>query len=325
MPRGRNINELRRNPEYFYYKKDRLNQLRGFCYTVQCGCCAKRAAEKMNVEPGSVNKQITSLERDLGIDLFDKKIRNKSVITEDGRRFYEKAIVQLQGVDGLFNEFLMSKNNEYQNTIKIASIDVILNRLLPYVANFKNEYPNTNITLLNISKDEALRKLIKKEIDLVFYPIDVDEKYPTELEIKMISNYSSYWVMYPDHPLAKVDEKLIKKEQIASYPFGFISESVYIESFDHFIKDYKLKCPIDLKGGSIDMLKTMVRSKMCISALDSFYITEQDKKDFVFKSSSVNLSSMFHCSFSNKNTIHKDIADKFLKMVEINEKKIFHY
>ena len=58
---------------YFYYKKDRLNQLRGFCTTVRCDCSQAKAARKLNVEPATINKQISSLERDLEVKLFDRK------------------------------------------------------------------------------------------------------------------------------------------------------------------------------------------------------------------------------------------------------------
>ena len=45
----------------FYYKKDRLNQLRGFCAVVQSGSVNK-AAKIVGVEPTAVSKQVKALE-----------------------------------------------------------------------------------------------------------------------------------------------------------------------------------------------------------------------------------------------------------------------
>jgi len=47
----------------FYYKKNRLQQLKGFYYTVRYGSPSK-AAVKMNLVQSSLTMQIQSLERD---------------------------------------------------------------------------------------------------------------------------------------------------------------------------------------------------------------------------------------------------------------------
>ena len=58
-------------PKQFYYKKNRLQQLRGFCYAAQMGSMLK-CANKMGLTQGAITLQIQSLERDLGIKLFER-------------------------------------------------------------------------------------------------------------------------------------------------------------------------------------------------------------------------------------------------------------
>ena len=47
-----------------YYKQNRLQQLRGFCYAVQTGSISK-AAEKLYLRQPSVSLQIQALEREM--------------------------------------------------------------------------------------------------------------------------------------------------------------------------------------------------------------------------------------------------------------------
>ena len=90
--------------EKFYYKKDRLNQIRGFCAVVRFGS-VNRAARNLNLEAATVSKQIITLERDIGLELFDRTNKRKLLLNDNGKRFYNNAVKVLQSVDGLFEHF----------------------------------------------------------------------------------------------------------------------------------------------------------------------------------------------------------------------------
>ncbi|TDJ70720.1 MAG: LysR family transcriptional regulator, partial [Proteobacteria bacterium] len=55
-----------------YYKQNRLKQLRAFCYAVQTGSVSK-AAERLFLSQPSVTLQIQALERELAIELFERR------------------------------------------------------------------------------------------------------------------------------------------------------------------------------------------------------------------------------------------------------------
>ena len=104
----------------FYYKKDRLNQLRGFCAVVQNDCSLIKASEKLGLEKPAISKQISALERDLGIELFDRSKHKTLVLTKEERLFYDEVVLKLQGIDGLFRNFSEKINEIDKNSIKIA-------------------------------------------------------------------------------------------------------------------------------------------------------------------------------------------------------------
>ena len=111
----------------FYYKKDRLNQLRGFCAIVQTGSMNK-AATKLGVEPPTISKQIIALERDTGLKLFDRELTKRRLkITTAGQEFFNKAVAILQEVEGLFNYYSDQKLLEKDNVIKVAMHNTDIN------------------------------------------------------------------------------------------------------------------------------------------------------------------------------------------------------
>jgi len=58
LPKRRSTAE----PARFYYKGNRLKQLRAFCYAVKFGSIA-RAAEALFLSPSSVSLQLSALEK----------------------------------------------------------------------------------------------------------------------------------------------------------------------------------------------------------------------------------------------------------------------
>ncbi len=84
----------------FYYKKNRLQQLRGFCCAAQVNSISK-AAKMMNLNQSTITLQIQSLERDMKAKLF---IRNSKglKLTEDGDLLYKLALEHLNAIEGIF-------------------------------------------------------------------------------------------------------------------------------------------------------------------------------------------------------------------------------
>ncbi len=115
-------------PKQFYYKKNRLQQLKGFYYTVQTGSVSQ-AAQKMGLNQSTVTLQIQSLERDLKTQLLDRTRKNLKP-NPDGEIFYQMVAYYLNGIDSLYEEFL-NKKNQLSDTINIATHNVAICHLLP--------------------------------------------------------------------------------------------------------------------------------------------------------------------------------------------------
>jgi len=307
----------------FYYKKSRIQQLKGFCYTVQEGS-SRGAAKKMGLDPSTISLQIKSLEDDLDTKLF-KRDGRKLILNKKGQALYNRAIHLIQESDGIFEDFLLAEDEDYQNTLKIAGFDMVISELVKYVSIFQKQNPKVKISLLNISKKEAVKKLVKREIDMAIYPFWYKEieEIEKDIKIKKISDFKSYWVMHKNHPLAKKDEKKLTRQELANGRFAYIPEMVNMKNFQNFIDEYNIKNEINIINGNLDILKKMIENDMCISIITGSYLSEEDKNKFVLKDTDTLFPKRIYACAFNQNS--KKITKEFFEQIteELEKFKIF--
>jgi len=257
----------------FYYKKSRLQQLKGFCYTVGEGSTVK-AAEKLGLTPAAISIQIKSLERDLNIKLFYKKGR-KLELTEEGKIFYDTAIERLHAIEVLFEDFNKNIKKIKVPQINIAAHHVALSHILPkYIKRYREIYPNIKIILHNISRNKAIEKLKNKEIDFIFYPM---EEVPIQFYFKTIFSYDPILIVHKDNPLAKKEAKNITFKDCSKYNFIHLGHRITVPLFREATKTYNIGGDITLINGNWEILKSLVKKNIGISGVGSMYITENDK------------------------------------------------
>ena len=257
----------------FYYKKDRLNQLRGFCATVQTNSIIK-ASKIVGVEPTAVSKQISGLERELQVELFDRNIRkNRLVLTEFGKEFYNKAVVVMQQFDGLFTYY---KNNKFEENIKevrIASHHTGINYLLPiyidlFKKKYKKEFEETKFNLYNLKIKESLDMLRNDEIDLIFHTTtDIDPSF----NVECIFEFEPILLMSKNNKLAKKNDIKIT--------FGDISESSLItidvdnvtSYYASFFENNSVNSNISLTNGDWESVRNFVKLDLGIHIYSNIY------------------------------------------------------
>ena len=84
----------------YWYKKNKTQLLRGFCAVMEEGGILK-ASRKLNIAQSSISLQVTSLERDLGFQLFLRE-NQKLTPTEEAKRLYKVCKKVLTEMDMIF-------------------------------------------------------------------------------------------------------------------------------------------------------------------------------------------------------------------------------
>ncbi|MFC1659712.1 LysR family transcriptional regulator [Pseudomonadota bacterium] len=288
----------------FYYKKSRLQQLRGFCYTVQLGSVTK-ASKHMGLGTTAVTLQIQTLEKDLKVKLFERA-GNRLSITKKGKAFYDLAIVQLQGVDGLFETFYTQMNEKNKNTLIIASCNSALSYILPeYIKRLTEQkrFRNIQINLCNIPGEEALKRLIVGEIDFAFYPLQENSRN-ISVEIKEEKIFKSKYALFlnKSHPLAKKSE--ITKEDVKKYKYLRVVDQY--TAYDPVENLHFKKSKIHFENGNSNIVMGLVRKNIEIGAGNELW--KSTNSDIVFKNIDHLLPKTFYSIFTLKNKQQKESA-----------------
>ena len=106
-------------PSAPYYKQNRLQQLRGFCYAAQAGSISK-AAERLFLSQPSVSLQIQALEREFKTTLFERR-GPKISLTPDGKTLYELAAPLVEEIDTLGDLFAARRGGVETGRLDIAA------------------------------------------------------------------------------------------------------------------------------------------------------------------------------------------------------------
>ncbi len=160
------------------------------------------ASEQLFISQSSLTRHIQQLEKDLGIQLFDRTTR-KVALNKYGRMFlpYARQIVQLQ------YEYETAFYNELKNVhsfINIGSIpSMVQYNITDLLIKFKNENSSFTLNVIEAESHELKDMLRQNKCELAF----VRETDDSDNEFVRIPYSSDTMVaVFPsDHPLAKLE------------------------------------------------------------------------------------------------------------------------
>ena len=133
-------------PARFYYKGNRLKQLRAFCHAVKFGTVA-RAAEALFLSPSSVSLQLSALEKELGTRLLERT-RPRLALTSEGQMLYDIARPLVEGIESLDQQFRAQRQNLDQGEVNIAAGASTIQYLLPpLVRDYRERFPDVRLQL----------------------------------------------------------------------------------------------------------------------------------------------------------------------------------
>lgn len=260
----------------FYYKKDRLNQLRGFCAVVQSGSVNK-AAKIVGVEPTAVSKQVKALEDSISIKLFERNANRKLKLTEVGQNFYKSAISAINMVDGLFNYYYKNMEEENKNEIKISMHHTAIKYLLPeYIKKYRKIDKDTKFIISNMDFDEALEKIKNDEIDML---IHIADEIPHGFDSKIIATFKSTILMNIKNELSTKDSKNITFEDLSKQNFIMLNKHEMLNYFNSVYKTYNIAGNIEFVKTDWEVVQNFVKLNLGIHPYSSIYDVFENFKD----------------------------------------------
>ena len=155
--------------QQFYYKNNRLQQLRGFCHTVELGSISK-AAEHMNLKQSSVSLQIKTLEDDLKTQLFKRNGPHIS-LTAEGHKLFALARPYVEGISNIHHEFSQELKTAEKTELHIAANGTAKAYILPHIIKeYTQLYHDIYIVIHFAEHDEAMDLIQRDIVDFAILP-----------------------------------------------------------------------------------------------------------------------------------------------------------
>ena len=211
-----------------------LMHLRYFCKLAETQHYTQAASELYISQPG-LSGAITSLERELGVSLFQKRGRNV-VLTKHGKEFYDYVKKSLRILDtgiAVANEH----SGKLTGNICIASITTIDDSLLPIiVTEFKKKYPLISFRFIQGQTEQIVDGILHGDYDIGFCTFTSGK--PHILAIPVLAQ-RVVAVVHKAHPLAK--KSSIKLSDLIDYDiYSYSDEQPIGEQMKILMKEY---CP----------------------------------------------------------------------------------
>ncbi len=255
-----------------YYKHNRLQQLRGFCYAVQTGSISK-AAERMFLSQPSVSLQIQALERELEVTLFERR-GPKIRLTPEGHTLYELALPLLEGLDGLTETFLAQRGSLESGELNIAAGESTILYLLPeIVSRFVAQHPGIRVRFHNVPGRQGLALLREDEVD---FAVGSFRDAPDDIDYQPIYAFDQVLITPLDHPLAR--RSGITLADIAPYEFILPPRHlVTLSMVELAFQSQGLRLNVRLEAGGWAVIKKYVAMGLGISIVSGICLTPDDR------------------------------------------------
>ncbi|UPG86064.1 LysR family transcriptional regulator [Luteibacter aegosomatis] len=257
----------------FYYKGNRLKQLRAFVYIARLGSLS-RAAEALFLSQPSVSLQLKALERELDATLLERT-RRRITLTDAGEALYDMARPLVEGFEQLDQEFRTKTQGARAGHLTIAAGSSTIQYLLPeLVKTYRERYPGVHLALSNVTNRDGIALLRNDEVDIaVGSMIDV----PYDIAWAPVYHYDPMLIMPPDHPLAAKSD--IRLEDIA--PYGLILPPKRLTTYklvDMVFQQRHVPYTVAIEVGGWDVIKQYVAMGLGISIVTGICITEADRE-----------------------------------------------
>ncbi len=251
-----------------YYKQNRLQQLRGFCYAAKALSISK-AAQKMFLSQPSVSLQIQALERELGVVLFER-YGPKISLTPDGEALLVLATPLVEGMDNLPASFAARREEIGEGRLDVAAGESTILYILPELVHaFSKRYPRIELKLHNVTGQTGLKMLRAGEVDFaVGSMIDTHD----DIVFAAIWTYAPMLITPMDCPLA--DRKRVSMKDIAAEPLILPPRQLTTyRLIEAAMEQRGLNYHVRVEAGGWEVIKKYVQIGLGVSIVPSFCLT----------------------------------------------------
>jgi len=252
-----------------------INQLLSFFEIVKTGSFSK-ASENVCRSPSALSHQITKLEKELKVQLFERL--GKTVkLKEEGRILYNTIGAFINDLENL-KKIYEDMQDCARGSLTIATTSGVMRYVLPRIlAKFINQFPKIKLKLITSHITSEIHSMVTNDqVDIGIGP-NPRQPCPQDLVFLLWKSFDRILLVARSHPLAK--KRKITLSEIAKYPLILPREGTTIrknieETFDREKVSYEIVMEIDI----VENIKKYVEIGFGPSILSSLCLTPEDRK-----------------------------------------------
>jgi DNA-binding transcriptional LysR family regulator len=230
-----------------------LRQMRYFVAAAQSGQFSM-AATVEHVSQSAITNAVLALEETLGTRLF-VRLPQGVTLTPDGHDFLNHAKHILDSVrDAVYKAPFRS--HDLKGTVRIAASYTVLGYFLPeLMARFRATYPDIEIDLRDMGREEIEQAVLAGDVDLGVVLLSNVENLRRFRHHVLIRSRRQLWTA-PTHPLAQLNAPSLA--DIAAYPYILITVDEGEQSTLRYWKQNDVEPNIVFRTSSMEALRGLV-------------------------------------------------------------------
>ncbi len=213
-----------------------------------------RAAEELFVTQSSISQSVKKLEANLGIELFLRRGK-RVLLTEEGRVLHHELkhiFSSLEETEKLMREYKFAE----KGNLTIGASDTICRHyLIDIFKDYKKNYPQIHINIINKPSPQVSELLLQGEIDLGFVNGD-----PLSFQglnaLPLIDLKEQFFTSYT----SEIPDRILSLKELASYPQVSLTKKTSTRALlDELFRKERLKFSPEIQVISIDLMIDLVK------------------------------------------------------------------
>ena len=249
-----------------------IQELISFTTIVQQGSFSK-ASKKLDYCQGSITVHIKNLERELGVQLFDR-LGKKVTLTNHGKTFYQHCLKILDDISCA--KEAINPSLELNGHLTIGTIDSLCSSIVPQlICKYHQYHPHVSVSITTDTIEGLLKMLKNNDIDFAYLVdkqlLDTDwlKIYQSKEEVTFVASCH--------HPICKIKQPTI--QDILTYPIILTEKNAsYRRLLEEKLHEDNLDIKPFIQSKNTDLLLELLKLDQYISFLPK-YILENDLKN----------------------------------------------
>ncbi|UCZ51458.1 LysR family transcriptional regulator [Bacillus shivajii] len=221
------------------------------------------AADALHVAQSAVSRQVSNLERELGVDLFIREGRRVK-LTPIGKMFLQRINKAMNVIEDATREVEEYLDPE-KGTVRVAfPISLAAYTLPTAISAFRLSYPDAKFQLKQALYHDLIEGVIKGEFNMALIgPVPMEEK---KIKRKILFTEDVVALLPIHHPLADKSHlhlRDLKDDPFVLLPEGFVFRDIVINACSKL----GFKPNIAFEGDDIDALKGLVSAGLGVTLM----------------------------------------------------------